>query len=162
MSASTPLLSLKGITKVFPGVRALENVQLDLWPGKVTALIGENGAGKSTLVKVMTGIYQPEEGEILYKAIPIQLPNPESAHKVGITAIHQETVLFDELSVSENIFVGQYLHRGLLKKLDWPAMHRKASEILTRLEVQIDPRATLKTLSIAQRHMVAIARALSF
>lgn len=62
MSASTPLLSLKGITKIFPGVRALENVQLDLWPGKVTALIGENGAGKSTLVKVMTGIYQPEEG----------------------------------------------------------------------------------------------------
>ena len=162
MSASTPLLSLKGITKVFPGVRALENVQLDLWPGKVTALIGENGAGKSTLVKVMTGIYQPEEGEILYKAIPIQLPTPESAHKVGITAIHQETVLFDELSVTENIFVGQYLHRGLLKRLDWPAMYRKASEILTRLEVQIDPRATLKTLSIAQRHMVAIARALSF
>ena len=106
MSASTPLLSLKGITKIFPGVRALENVQLDLWPGKVTALIGENGAGKSTLVKVMTGIYQPEEGEILYKAIPIHLPTPESAHKVGITAIHQETVLFDELSVSENIFVG--------------------------------------------------------
>lgn len=104
MTASTPLLSLKGITKVFPGVHALENVQLDLWPGKVTALIGENGAGKSTLVKVMTGIYQPEEGEILYKAIPIQLPNPESAHKVGITAIHQETVLFDELSVTEKFF----------------------------------------------------------
>ncbi|MDU7051039.1 MAG: sugar ABC transporter ATP-binding protein [Klebsiella variicola] len=162
MSASTPLLSLKGITKIFPGVRALENVQLDLWPGKVTALIGENGAGKSTLVKVMTGIYQPEEGEILYKAIPIHLPTPESAHKVGITAIHQETVLFDELSVSENIFVGQYLYKGLLKTLDWPAMHRRASEILTRLEVQIDPRATLKTLSIAQRHMVAIARALAF
>ncbi|UXY10868.1 sugar ABC transporter ATP-binding protein [Kosakonia sp. ML.JS2a] len=162
MTASTPLLSLKGITKVFPGVRALENVQLDLWPGKVTALIGENGAGKSTLVKVMTGIYQPEEGEILYKAIPISLPTPESAHKMGITAIHQETVLFDELSVTENIFVGQYLYKGLLKKLDWPAMHQKAREILTRLEVQIDPHATLKTLSIAQRHMVAIARALSF
>ncbi|APG20680.1 D-xylose ABC transporter ATP-binding protein [Kosakonia radicincitans] len=162
MTASTPLLSLKGITKVFPGVRALENVQLDLWPGKVTALIGENGAGKSTLVKVMTGIYQPDEGEILYKAIPIALPTPESAHKVGITAIHQETVLFDELSVTENIFVGQYLYKGLLKKLDWPAMHQQARDILARLEVQIDPRATLKTLSIAQRHMVAIARALSF
>ena len=162
MTASTPLLSLRGISKIFPGVRALENVQLDLWPGKVTALIGENGAGKSTLVKVMTGIYQPEEGEILYKAIPIQLPNPESAHKVGITAIHQETVLFDELSVTENIFVGQYLYKGWLKKLDWPTMHAKARELLTRLEVQIDPRATLKTLSIAQRHMVAIARALSF
>lgn len=162
MTASTPLLQLKGITKVFPGVRALENVQLDLWPGKVTALIGENGAGKSTLVKVMTGIYQPEEGEILYKAIPITLPTPDSAHRIGITAIHQETVLFDELSVTENIFVGQYLSKGWLKKLDWPAMHQKAREILTRLDVQIDPRATLKTLSIAQRHMVAIARALSF
>ena len=162
MTASTPLLQLKGITKVFPGVRALENVQLDLWPGKVTALIGENGAGKSTLVKVMTGIYQPEEGEILYKAIPITLPTPDSAHRVGITAIHQETVLFDELSVTENIFVGQYLSKGWLKKLDWPAMHQKAREILTRLDVQIDPRSTLKTLSIAQRHMVAIARALSF
>ncbi|AKE60901.1 sugar ABC transporter ATP-binding protein [Citrobacter farmeri] len=159
---STPLLQLHGITKIFPGVRALENVQLDLWPGKVTALVGENGAGKSTLVKVMTGIYQPEEGEILYKAIPVQLPNPEAAHKIGITAIHQETVLFDELSVTENIFVGQYLYKGLLKKLDWPEMHRRAQAILTRLEVQIDPRATLKTLSIAQRHMVAIARALSF
>lgn len=162
MTLTTPLLSLKGITKVFPGVRALENVHLDLWPGKVTALIGENGAGKSTLVKVMTGIYQPEEGELLYKAIPITLPNPESAHKVGITAIHQETVLFDELTVTENIFVGHYLYRGIFKKLDWPAMHQKAQEILLRLEVQIDPRATLKTLSIAQRHMVAIARALSF
>lgn len=162
MTASTPLLSLKGITKVFPGVRALENVQLDLWPGKVTALIGENGAGKSTLVKVMTGIYQPDAGDILYKAIPIQLPHPQSAHKMGITAIHQETVLFDELSVTENIFVGQYRYTGLLKKLDWPAMHQKAQEILQRLEVQIDPRATLKTLGIAQRHMVAIARALSF
>ena len=158
----TPLLQLSGITKVFPGVRALENVQLALWPGKVTALIGENGAGKSTLVKVMTGIYQPDEGEILYKAIPVHLPTPESAHKMGITAIHQETVLFDELSVTENIFVGQYLHKGFLKKLDWSEMHRRAQAILMRLEVQIDPRATLKTLSIAQRHMVAIARALSF
>ena len=158
----TPLLQLSGITKVFPGVRALENVQLALWPGKVTALIGENGSGKSTLVKVMTGIYQPDEGEILYKAIPVHLPTPESAHKMGITAIHQETVLFDELSVTENIFVGQYLHKGFLKKLDWPEMHRRAQAILARLEVQIDPRATLKTLSIAQRHMVAIARALSF
>ena len=109
MTLTTPLLSLKGITKVFPGVRALENVHLDLWPGKVTALIGENGAGKSTLVKVMTGIYQPEEGELLYKSIPITLPNPEAAHKIGITAIHQETVLFDELTVTENIFVGHYI-----------------------------------------------------
>jgi len=75
MSETTPLLSLQGISKVFPGVRALNNVHVDLYPGKVTALIGENGAGKSTLVKVMTGIYQPEEGELRYKAIPIKLPS---------------------------------------------------------------------------------------
>lgn len=162
MTQATPLLSLKGITKVFPGVKALENVQLDLWPGRVTALIGENGAGKSTLVKVMTGIYQPDAGQLLYKAIPITLPTPEAAHKIGITAIHQETVLFDELTVTENIFVGRYLHRGWLKRLDWPAMRRRAQEILHRLEARIDPGAVLKTLSIAQRHLVAIARALSF
>jgi len=160
--SAPPLLSLKGFSKVFPGVRALITVHGDLYPGKVTALIGENGAGKSTLVKVMTGIYQPEEGELHYKAIPIKLPNPESAHKIGITAIHQETVLFDELSVTENIFVGHYLYRGIFKCLNWPAMHQQARDILTRLEVNIDPHAILKELSIAQRHMVAIARALSF
>ncbi len=121
MTDAIPLLSLKGITKVFPGVRALENVHVDLYPGKVTALVGENGAGKSTLVKVMTGIYQPEEGTIEYKKIPIRLVNPEAAHKIGITAIHQETVLFDELSVTENIFAGHYLYSGWLKRLDWPA-----------------------------------------
>ncbi len=162
MTDAIPLLSLKGITKVFPGVRALENVHVDLYPGKVTALVGENGAGKSTLVKVMTGIYQPEEGTIEYKKIPIRLVNPEAAHKIGITAIHQETVLFDELSVTENIFAGHYLYSGWLKRLDWPAMHAKSREILARLEVQIDSYAILKELSIAQRHMVAIARALSF
>ena len=139
MSASTPLLSLKGITKVFPGVRALENVQLDLWPGKVTALIGENGAGKSTLVKVMTGIYQPEEGEILYKAIPIQLPNPESAHKVGITAIHQETVLFDDLSVAENIFLGRE-PMGPLGKIRWSALYAEAQRLLDKLGVDYKTR----------------------
>ncbi|WP_409309903.1 sugar ABC transporter ATP-binding protein [Pectobacterium sp. B1J-3] len=162
MADATPLLSLQHIGKRFPGVQALNNVRVDLYPGKVTALIGENGAGKSTLVKVMTGIYQPEEGEIRYKAIPIKLPNPESAHRVGITAIHQETVLFDELSVTENIFVGHYLTHGVLKRLNWAAMHQQARDILLRLEVNIDPHTILKELSIAQRHMVAIARALSF
>ncbi|WP_413740398.1 sugar ABC transporter ATP-binding protein [Sodalis sp. RH14] len=162
MADATPLLALKGITKIFPGVRALENVRVDLYPGKVTALIGENGAGKSTLVKVMTGIYQPEEGEILYKDIPVKLATPDAAHKLGITAIHQETVLFDELSVTENIFAGHYLVSGVFKRLDWPRMHRQTRAILSRLDVQIDPRAVLKELSIAQRHMVAIARALSF
>ena len=156
------ILQANQMSMLFPGTLALDRVDYRVWRGKVNVIIGENGAGKSTLVKVMTGIYQPEEGELRYKAIPIKLPNPESAHKVGITAIHQETVLFDELSVTENIFVGHYIYRGLFKRLNWPAMHQQARDILTRLEVNIDPHAILKDLSIAQRHMVAIARALSF
>lgn len=162
MTSLNPIISLNAISKAFLGVPALQQVQLTLYPGKVTALVGENGAGKSTLVKVLTGIYQPDGGEIHYKSIPVKLATPDAAHKLGITAIHQETVLFDELSVTENIFAGHYQYKGFLKRLDWPAMRQSTLDILGRLEVKIDPDAVLKTLSIAQRHMVAIARALSF
>ncbi|PPC78249.1 D-xylose ABC transporter ATP-binding protein [Pokkaliibacter plantistimulans] len=167
MTDLTPVFSLRGITKTFPGVKALDNVQLDLYPGQVTALIGENGAGKSTLVKTMTGIYQPDEGRILFHEQPVRLASPDDAHQLGITAIHQETVLFDELTVTENIFAGHYLYSagvfgsGWLRRLDWPAMHEQARAILQRIDAPLDPHAVLKDLSIGQRHMVAIARALS-
>ena len=101
---SEPLLTLTGLSKSFPGVKALDSVSLELYPGQVTALIGENGAGKSTLVKSMTGIYQPDEGVIKIRGKPVSLPSPHAAFGLGITAIHQETVLFDELTVGENIF----------------------------------------------------------
>ena len=100
------MLSLSGITKTFPGVRALSDVSLNLFAGKVTALVGENGAGKSTVVKVLTGIYQPDAGDIQIAGQAVQFPDPQSAESAGVTAIHQETVLFDELSVAENIFLG--------------------------------------------------------
>src|SRR5262245_48094288 len=93
-----PILSLSGVSKRFPGVRALHDVHLTLYPGEVTALIGENGAGKSTIVKVLTGIYRPDEGEILIDGRRVALESPRDAWAAGVTAIHQETVMFDELS----------------------------------------------------------------
>jgi len=162
MHQATPLLELRGISKTFPGVKALDNVQLSLYPGRVTALIGENGAGKSTLVKTMTGIYQADAGEILFDDGSVHLSSPEDARALGVTAIHQETVLFDELSVTENIFAGHYLKKPKSGALDWKRMHERARQILLDIEAPIDPKTRLKQLSIGQRHMVAIARALSF
>src|SRR5579872_6147288 len=104
VSAAAPILSLRGIGKAFPGVRALHDVGLDLYPGEVTALIGENGAGKSTLVKILTGIYLPDAGEITIAGKSFAAENPRDAWAAGVAAIHQETVMFDELSVAENIF----------------------------------------------------------
>jgi rhamnose transport system ATP-binding protein len=155
-----PVLELRGISKSFPGVRALEQVALTLHAGRVTALIGENGAGKSTLVKILTGINQPDAGEVRIDGAPIHFPTAQAAQAAGVTAIHQETVLFDELSVAENIFIG-HAPRTRWGLVDWTTMRRRAAEVLARIEVSIDPATRLKDLSIAQRHLVAIARALS-
>ncbi len=103
--SATPILEMRGISQIFPGVKALDGVDIALYPGKVTALIGENGAGKSTLVKILTGIYRPNEGEILLDGQPVNFHSAQDAIDAGVTAIHQETVLFDELSVGENIFL---------------------------------------------------------
>ncbi|MDB6180473.1 sugar ABC transporter ATP-binding protein [Paracoccus fistulariae] len=157
---AAPVLSLRGIVKTFPGVRALDGVLLDLYPGQVTALIGENGAGKSTIVKVLTGIYQPEEGQILIDGIEVALPTAQVAGQAGVTAIHQETVLFDELTVAENIFIG-HAPRGSFGLIDRRAMRRRASEILQSIGADLDPGAKLHDLGIASKHLVAIARALS-
>jgi len=161
MTTNSAVLSLRDVSKVFPGVKALDSVKLDLYPGEVTALVGENGAGKSTLVKTLTGIYQPDGGELYWKGEAVDISDPEVALKLGITAIHQETVLFDELSVAENIFAGNYLTRSPLRRLDWPAMHQRSREILASIDAPLDPTTLLKGLSIGQKHMVAIARALS-
>jgi rhamnose transport system ATP-binding protein len=128
----------------------------------VTALVGENGAGKSTLVKILTGIYHPDAGTIRIDGQEVRLGSPSDAWRAGITAIHQETVMFDELSVSENIFMGHPLLRMPgLGLLDRDAMRARAAELLARLEVPLAPDARLKDLSIAQRHIVEVARALS-
>ncbi|MBA1156416.1 sugar ABC transporter ATP-binding protein [Microvirga mediterraneensis] len=158
--APTPLLEMRGISKSFPGVMALDQVDVALHPGAVTALIGENGAGKSTLVKILTGIYRPDEGEIIIDGVAVQFANAEAAIRSGITAIHQETVLFDELSVAENIFLG-HAPRTRLGLVNWSAMNARAAALLTSIDAPISPYTRLKDLSIAHRHLVAIARALS-
>ena len=157
---AAPVLRLEGITKTFPGVKALDGVTLELYPGQVTALVGENGAGKSTIVKTLTGIYQPDAGTISLAGQPVQFTTAQDATAAGITAIHQETVLFDELSVAENIFIG-HAPRGRFGLIDWPKMRRDAQEILSRIDADLDPDMPLRELGIASKHLVAIARALS-
>lgn len=154
------MLRLSGISKSFPGVKALSEVELSLYPGQVTALVGENGAGKSTLVKILTGIYQPDAGEIVVDGTPVGFPTANDAAEAGVTAIHQETVLFDELSVAENIYLG-HTPKGRFGLVDWKRMNAEAAEILERIGARIDPKVTLRDLGIANKHLVAIARALS-
>ena len=155
-----PAIALDGISKSFPGVKALSEVSLSLYPGSVTALVGENGAGKSTLVKILTGIYQPDEGTIRVDGAETHFPTANSAARAGVTAIHQETVLFDELSVAENIFIG-HAPRTRLGLIDWKTMNANARALLARVGADLDPSIRLRDLGIANKHLVAIARALS-
>ncbi|MDE0590575.1 sugar ABC transporter ATP-binding protein [Halocynthiibacter sp. C4] len=154
------VLKLDGITKSFPGVKALDGVELELYAGEVTALIGENGAGKSTVVKTLTGIYQPDGGSILLNGAPVRFTTPQDAADAGVTAIHQETVLFDELSVAENVFIG-HAPKNKFGLIDKKAMFDRTTEILNSIGAKIDAHVKLKDLGIASRHLVAISRALS-
>ncbi|ANK74654.1 MULTISPECIES: sugar ABC transporter ATP-binding protein [Ensifer] len=155
-----PAIALEGISKSFPGVKALSDVSLALYPGSVTALIGENGAGKSTLVKILTGIYQPDEGTISVGDQEAHFPTALAAARAGVTAIHQETVLFDELSVAENIFLG-HAPRNRFGLIDWKKLNADARALLSRAGADLDPTIRLRDLGIAKKHLVAIARALS-
>ncbi len=159
-STQSPVLSMEGIVKDFPGVRALSNVSLELFAGEVTALVGENGAGKSTVVKVLTGIYQPDQGCINIDGQATKLATPNEAARAGITAIHQETVLFDDLTVAENIFIG-HAPRTRLGLVDWTKMNDDASKLLEKIGASVNPTSLLRDLGIANKHLVAIARALS-
>lgn len=159
-SVPEPVLRLSGISKSFPGVRALNGVELELFAGEVTALIGENGAGKSTIVKILTGIYQPDEGTISVNGVETRFPTAQAAGEAGVTAIHQETVLFDELTVAENIFIG-HAPRGRFGLIDTRRMEEEARRLLQSIGADLDPRLRLRELGIASKHLVAIARALS-
>lgn len=156
----SPVVSMDMITKTFPGVKALDEVSLDLYAGQVTALVGENGAGKSTTVKILTGIYRPDGGTIRIDGEPVSLTTPNDASNAGITAIHQETVLFDELSVAENIYIG-HAPRTRFGLIDNAEMHRAAAKLLTEIGAPFSSHTQLRDLGIANKHLVAIARALS-
>jgi rhamnose transport system ATP-binding protein len=157
--AAAPALALEAVDKRYGGIRALDRVDLELRAGQVLALVGENGAGKSTAVKIMTGIERPDAGRVLVAGAPVELDSAQDAWRRGIAAVHQETAMFDELSVAENIFMGHLVSRR--GWLDWPAMRRRATAILTSLESDLRAETPLGQLSVAQKHLVEIARALS-
>jgi len=160
MTDHPPVLRLEGIVKTFPGVRALDGVSFGVLPGEVHALMGENGAGKSTLMKVLGGIYQPDEGQIIVNEARVQMSSPLDAKAKGIVFIHQELSLAEELSVAENIYLGE-LPRKSFGRVDWEKLYSQTNEILERLRVGFNAKTRVGTLSIANQQMVEIARALT-
>ncbi|MDF1621724.1 sugar ABC transporter ATP-binding protein [Pseudothioclava nitratireducens] len=160
MIEKQPVLRLENIVKTFPGVRALDGVSLTVQPGEVHALMGENGAGKSTLMKVLGGIYQPDEGQIIVDETPVVMSSPLEAKAKGIVFIHQELSLAEELSVAENIYLGE-LPRKRFGLVDWDRLYAQTNAILDKLRVTFDAKTRVGDLSIANQQMVEIARALT-
>jgi rhamnose transport system ATP-binding protein len=158
-SSVVPAIELCGITKRFGPADVLSNVDLSLYPGRVHSLAGENGAGKSTLVKILGGIYQPDNGRILRDGIETVITDAADARRQGIAVIHQHPAVFPDLSVAENVFVGR--QPRAMSGIDWAAMTRRARELLAGLQIDIDPGLPVKLLSIAERQAVEIAKALS-
>lgn len=155
------ILELKNITKIFPGVKALDDVHFGLKPGEIHALMGENGAGKSTFIKVITGVHQPEEGEIFLNGEKVVFTNPRDAYKQSIAAIYQHGVSYPYLSVTENIFLGHEKLHPITKAINWRQMHIDAKELLMQLKSDIDPHTPMGNLSVAQQQIVEIAKAIS-
>jgi ribose transport system ATP-binding protein len=158
-SEAVPILRMRNVSKTFPGVRALQDVQLTVYPGEVHALMGENGAGKSTLMKILSGAYIPDPGaEIEIDGKPVHINGPLSAKAHGIAIIYQELALSPNLSVAENIYLGREAHHG--PAIDRGAMFRGCSEILVNLGATFGPRTLVGDLSIAEQQMAEVARAI--
>ena len=153
------ILELSGITKIFPGVKALDKVQFDLKRGEIHALMGENGAGKSTFIKVIMGVHQAEEGQMLLDGKPVRFKSTRDAQKAGIAAIYQHVTSYPHLSVAENIFVGHMKKK--LGVIQWKQMYQEADALLQELNADFDSRSLMGNLSVAQQQIVEIAKALS-
>ena len=159
-----PLLQMQAIDKSFPGVQALRAAQFDVRPGEVHALIGENGAGKSTLIKIVSGVYQPDTGDMTLDGRAVHFNNPREAQRAGIATIYQELGLYPELSVAENIFMGHAptRKRGFFHAVDWERMEQEAESLLAELNIHnLDVQAKVGTLNVGNRQRVEIAKALS-
>ncbi|MDA8587084.1 sugar ABC transporter ATP-binding protein [Rhodobacteraceae bacterium] len=157
----TNLVEMRGIEKRFPGVHALKNVQFDLRPGEVHALMGENGAGKSTLMKIMSGIYARDGGDMFVDGKPAAPDGPRAAQNLGIGIIHQELSLMNDLTAAQNVLIGREPRRRF-GRLDEPALNAKTAEIFTSLNLAMDPRTMVSTQTIARQQLIEIAKALSY
>jgi ribose transport system ATP-binding protein len=153
------IVEMKGITKVFPGVKALTDVDLEIKAGEVHALVGENGAGKSTIIKILMGVYPRTSGEIYLEGKKVDIKSPLQAQALGLGAVYQDVNLAQHLSVAENFFMGQ-LPKTRLGLIDYAKIYRETKEIMDSIEVHVDPKAILSTLSVAQQEMVAIGKIL--
>lgn len=156
-----PILALSQIDKAFPGVKALDQACLNVYPGRVMALMGENGAGKSTLMKVLTGIYSKDAGTIEYQGQPASFKGPRDSQQAGISIIHQELNLIPQLTIAENIFLGRE-KTSAFGRILWQEMYAEADQLLARLNVKHSAKTLLGELSLGEQQMVEIAKALSF
>jgi rhamnose transport system ATP-binding protein len=154
-----PVLELRKISKRFGAIEVLSEVSLQLFGGRVHALAGENGAGKSTLVKIIGGVYQPSSGSILKDCEPITLGSPLESRHNGIAVVHQHPALFPDLTVAENVFIGQQPRKG--GRIDWPFMLKRAADLLARLDVDVSVTAEVKHLGVSERQAIEVARALA-
>src|ERR671919_534382 len=153
-----PVLEMEHVSKQFGATLALDDVSLELQRGEIHALLGENGAGKSTLIKIMTGIQRQDSGEILIDGAPVRVTSAQDAQRLGVAAIYQEPMIFPDLSVAENIFIG---HRDRGKIVDRRRMEREAREVLARLDVRLDVGEPARGLTLAEQQTVEIAKAIS-
>jgi ribose transport system ATP-binding protein len=155
--ASQPLLSVREVSKAFPGVQALDRVSLDVYPGTVHGIVGENGAGKSTLMKILSGVYVKDSGTIIFDGQTIERTTPLQSMKMGLSIIYQELNLVNTMSVGENVFLGRFGETG-----GSPGVHAKARELLDRIGSKVDTHRLVSELSVSDKQMVEIAKALSF
>lgn len=155
------MIQMTGITKAFNGNTVLNNVEFEIAPGEIHALMGENGAGKSTLMKILTGIYTKDSGEITIKGKPVEFKNPKEAEQAGIAVIHQELNILPDLSVAENLFLGNEKTFGKSGILKTKEMNRAAREVLLSLGLDIDVKTTARNLSVGKQQIVEIAKAIS-
>jgi ribose transport system ATP-binding protein len=161
MSESRPLLEVRGVSKTFPGVRALDDVSLALYAGEVHVLLGQNGAGKSTLIKVLYGAYPPDAGEFVFDGRPVQVTSPADARALGVAVMFQDFSLVPYLDVAQNMFLGREFRGRLPGTIDRRRMHAEARRVLATLGVDLDTRTLVHRLGVAQQQMVEIAKALS-
>src|SRR5579859_2253333 len=160
MQPPKAIVELVGIAKQFGAVQALRGVDLNLYPGEVHALVGENGAGKSTLVKILAGIHRQDAGVVKVGGEVVELRSPTQAQALGIAVVYQEPMLFPDLDVAENIFMGRH-PRDSFGRVDWKRMYREVDQLLASLDVTLNSHTPVQGLSVAEQQLVEIAKALS-